>query len=83
MYAQTADFSVMRNFPVYDAWDGLICVRPAVSWPRFPAKLSVFMAIYGKFEREISGNGPPGIFGLNRMLDAGRPDSVRLLNIAA
>lgn len=61
--AQTADFSVTSNFPVYDAWDGEICSRPAFIWFGFPSELSGFRLNYGKFERKTSGNWLPGIFG--------------------
>src|ERR1035437_2643470 len=59
----TGDFSATRNFPVYDAWDGLICVRPALIRVGLPSKLSVFRPNYGKFERKTSGNWVPGFFG--------------------
>ena len=38
---QTADFSAVANFPVYDAWDVRICPRPALIWFEFPSQLSV------------------------------------------
>ena len=60
---QTADFSAVANFPVYDAWDVRICPRPALIWFEFPSQLSVFGAIYGKFGRKTSEYWYSGIFG--------------------
>jgi hypothetical protein len=56
VYAQTADFSVTRSFPVYDAWDGLICARPALVWLRLLSKRSAFRADYGKLALETGGD---------------------------
>lgn len=56
VYAQTAENSATPNFPVYDAWDGEICPRPAFMWFGFPSELSDFRPNYGKFERETSEN---------------------------
>ena len=50
VFARTADFSAKGNFPVYDAWDGLICARPAQIWLGLASKLSVVRLIFGKFE---------------------------------
>jgi hypothetical protein len=61
--AQTADFSAMANFPVYDAWDDEIYTRPVLIRLRFPSELSVLKPNYGKFERETSGIWLPGFFG--------------------
>jgi hypothetical protein len=57
--AQTADFAATANLQVYNAWDGLICARPALIWLGLLSILSVLKPDYGKFERKLAETGCP------------------------